>query len=323
MTTLPTGVWFFPEQPAPVLVDAIVHADRRGVDGVWVGDEGPARDPFAVLAAAAVRTTSIGLGVGVTNPYLRHPGATAATMLTVHELSGGRAKLGIGAGGEMSLAPYGLVASRPVAALADAIRIARAVGANQPTEGYEPPDLAVTEQAIGVPLPIFVGARGERLNRLASEVADGAFVAGMPPFRYAEVVGWARSVRPIPIELFPSVAFTEEAIERHRPELIWSVHDAPAEVRERFGLDPAVVAAAAASLRMGDRGPASRIIDDELLRELLLIGTPGEVGRALAELVDIHRPSAVGLALLQDDVADGIDMAAAAFAAMHALTGEI
>ncbi len=168
-----------------------------------------------------------------------------------------------------------------------------------------------------MPLPIFVGARGERLNRLASEVADGAFVAGMPPFRYADVIGWARSVRPVPIELFPSVAFTEEAAEQHRPELIWALHDTPGDVRERLGLDGNEIRAAAIALRAGDPRPAARVVTDELLPELLLIGGPDRVGATLAELVGLHHPSAIGLALLQDDVIGGVDMAAEAFDAMH------
>lgn len=317
MITPPTGVWFFPELAAGTLVNAIAHADRVGLDMVWVGDEGPARDPFAVLAAAAMRTTSIELGVGVTNPYLRAPGAMATTMLTIHELSGGRGKLGIGAGGQMSLGPYGLSAAHPLQAVRDAIRVTRAVGGNRPTDGYRPPDVAVTEAAVGVPLPIFVGARSEGLNRLASEVADGAFVAGMPPFRYSEVIGWARATRPIPIEIFPSVAFTESAIEHHRPELIWALCDAPAGVRDTFDLDDAEVAAAADALRTGDRRPAARLVSDDILRQLLLVGGPDQVGERLAQLVDEHRPSAIGLALLQDDLVGGIDAAAAAFDAMR------
>ena len=53
MSDLRTGVWFFPEASAPELVDAVVEAERLGLDEVWLGDEGPAREPFTVLAAAA------------------------------------------------------------------------------------------------------------------------------------------------------------------------------------------------------------------------------------------------------------------------------
>ena len=68
-----TGVWFFPDAPSASIVETIVAAEQLGLDEVWLGDEGPARDPFALLAAAAHVTRRIRLGIGVTNPYLRHP----------------------------------------------------------------------------------------------------------------------------------------------------------------------------------------------------------------------------------------------------------
>ena len=312
------GVWVFPEVPAPELVEVARHVEDLGLDELWVGDEGPARDPFAVLAAAAVVTDRIRLATGITNPYVRHPGVAAASMLTIHELSGGRAVLGVGAGGQMSLAPFGLRASRPVDRVREFLDVARAVAAGTPAAGYSPSDIAVTDAAAGTPLPVFVGARGPRLNRLASERADGAFVAGMPPFRYPAVVGWARSVRPIDIALYPSVAFTEKAVERHRPEMIWALLDTPPEIREELGLDGGAVKAAAEAMRGGDPEPARTLVDDTVLERVMLTGPPSVVGRRLADLVREHRPTSVGLALVQDDLHQGVCDAAEAFAAMTA-----
>ena len=315
------GVWVFPDVPAPELVDLARHIEDLGLDELWVGDEGPARDPFAVLAAAAVATDRIRLATGVTNPYVRHPGVAAASMLTIHELSGGRAVLGVGAGGQMSLSPFGLRARSPVERVREFLDVARAVATGTPAAGYSPPDVAVTEASAGAPLPLFVGGRGPRLNRLASERADGAFVAGMPPFRYPDVIGWARSVRPIEIALYPSVAFTEKAVERHRPEMIWSLLDTPPQTREELGINAGAVNAAAAAIREGDPEPARRLIDDTLLERLMLVGRPPVVGRRLAELVREHRPTSIGLALVQDDPREGVGHAAEAFAAMTAELG--
>ena len=309
-------MWVFPDAPGPELVELACHAEELGLDELWVGDEGPARDPFAVLAAATMVTERIRLATGVTNPYVRHPGVATASMLTVHELSGGRAVLGVGAGGRMSLAPFGLSASRPVEQVREFLDIARAVATGTPAAGYSPPDVAVTETAAGSRLRLFVGARGPRLNRLASERADGAFVAGMPPFRYPEVVGWARSVRPIDIALYPSVAFTDKAVERHRPEMIWSLLDTPPEVRDELGLDVEAVRAAAEAIRAGDPEPARALVDDTVLERLMLFGPPPAVGRRLAELVREHRPASIGLALVQDDLREGVVHAAEALAAM-------
>ena len=253
------GVWVFPEAPAPELVDLARHVEDLGLDELWVGDEGPARDPFAVLAAAAVATDRIRLATGITNPYVRHPGVTAASMLTIHELSGGRAVLGVGAGGQLSLSPFGLEASRPVHRMSEFLDIAGAV---------------------------------------------------------ATVVSWARSVRSIDIALYPSVAFTEKAVERHRPEMIWGLLDTPPEVRDELGLDLAAVKAAAQAIREGDPEPARRLVDDTVLERVMLVGDPSVVGNRLAGLVREHRPTSIGLALLQDDLHEGVGHAAEAFAAM-------
>ena len=122
-----TAVWVFPSAPAPELVEMVIRAEVLGIDEFWIGDEGPAREPISVLAAAAAATSRIVLATGITNPYVRHPVVATASMLTVHELSGGRALLGVGAGGHMALAPLGLEAEKPLAAVADFIAKARAV----------------------------------------------------------------------------------------------------------------------------------------------------------------------------------------------------
>src|SRR5262252_9258456 len=167
--SLRVGVWFFPDAPGAAIVDTIVAAEQLGLDEVWLGDEGPARDPFALLAAAAQSTHRIRLGVAVTNPYLRHPATTAATAITIHELSGGRMVLGLGPGGDLALAPAQIQRARPLAATRDAVRIIRAVCRGYPTDGYTP-----MSHALRAPdLPVFIGARGERFNRFASAEADG------------------------------------------------------------------------------------------------------------------------------------------------------
>ena len=98
-----------------------------GIDEVWIADEGVMRDPVVVFAAAAERTTRVRMGIGITSPALRHPGAIASTVASLDELSGGRMMLGFGVGGEQSLAPFGITVERPVALIRDALRISRAV----------------------------------------------------------------------------------------------------------------------------------------------------------------------------------------------------
>lgn len=180
----------FPNAPASRLVDAVVVAEECGLDEVWIADEGVARDPMAIFAAAAGATETIRLAVGVTSPLLRHPGAIAATAATVDELCGGRFVLGLGVGGEKSLAPFGLSTDRPVGVLREAIDVARAVLADQAGEGYRRPAHGFGPRAV----PVWVGARGPQIVRLAARVADGVFLSGCTPDQHEQIVEMARSV---------------------------------------------------------------------------------------------------------------------------------
>ena len=166
------------------MIEFIQQAEALGLDEIWLGDEGPARDPLSVLAAAATRTRSIRLGVGITNPYVRHPAMTAVSMMTVHELSGGRAVLGLGVGGNLALGPLGITPVHPLATVRTALRTIRAVVRGERNDGYSPPATAMTAPD----LPLYIGSRGPLINRLASRAADGAFVAGLPVSQLAEVV---------------------------------------------------------------------------------------------------------------------------------------
>ena len=181
------GVWLFPGVAAGALVDAVVAAESAGLDEVWIADEGVAREPVPVLAAASRQTSRIRLGVGITSPLLRHPGAIAATMATLDELSDGRAVLGLGVGGGLSLDPFGLATTRPVGVVADAIRVARGVLGGRPVQGrlpYEPPAHAMAPR----PVPVWVGARGPQLVGLAAREADGLFLSGCTPAELEAII---------------------------------------------------------------------------------------------------------------------------------------
>ena len=201
------GIWLYPNAPVHDLVEAVVAADRAGVDEIWIADEGVAREPIVIFGAAVSLTTRIRMGVGITSPALRHPGAIASSIATLDELNGGRTMLGFGVGGHESLGPFGITVDKPVALVRDAIRLSRAVLQRTKIDGYEPPDHAAPARDV----PIYVGAKGEQLNRLASREADGTFLSGFALDQLATPVAWARSARPITVALYASARFRPDA----------------------------------------------------------------------------------------------------------------
>jgi 5,10-methylenetetrahydromethanopterin reductase len=305
-----TGVWFFPAAPAETIVETIVAAEELGLDEVWLGDEGPGRDPFVLLAAAARATHRIRLGIGVTNPYLRHPATTAASALTVHELSNHRVLLGIGPGGDLALGPAHVERVRPLAATRRAVRIIRAVSRGLSTEGYSPAPHAVTASD----LPVYIGARGEQFNRFASAEADGAFLGGIPRSRLAATAGWARSVRRIELAVYPAAVFSAEAREALRPRMIYALLDAPEATRTQLGVCLKAALSAAKALSQGDAALARSVVNDRVLDELAACGTPAVVGRELASRVRELRPNSLGIALVDDNPRRVVEPAAEALA---------
>jgi 5,10-methylenetetrahydromethanopterin reductase len=158
--------------PAAELSALGVEAEAGGFATLWVPDSPMLyRDPYATLALLARDTRRARLGTLATNPLTRHPAVTANAILTVHELSGGRAILGI-ATGDSAVRRVG---ARP-ARLAD---LEQAVGELRALVRGEPVESAGGRFGIrfagvpGDPPPVYVVATGLRAAELAGRVADG------------------------------------------------------------------------------------------------------------------------------------------------------
>jgi alkanesulfonate monooxygenase SsuD/methylene tetrahydromethanopterin reductase-like flavin-dependent oxidoreductase (luciferase family) len=216
--TAKLGIWLFPTafidsgvrsavttaSSPERLVTAIIAAEELGIAELWLGDEGPSGwDPFVIAALALSRTTKIRIGIGVANPITRHPSICALMCATLNAAAPGRVILGFGTGGSYPLGPFGLPSAK-VAEVEAAIRLSRAVLEGESTDFYKPPSPCVSAPQ----LPIFVGARGPRLNTLASELADGVLLSGVAPERLAETIGCAHSIRPIAVSIV-DIAFTD------------------------------------------------------------------------------------------------------------------
>ena len=88
------------------------HAEAAGWDGLYVVDsQNLSGDCYVALAMAAVVTTKLGLGTGVTNSITRTAAATATGIASVQRISNGRAVLGIGRG-DSALAHLGRAPAR-------------------------------------------------------------------------------------------------------------------------------------------------------------------------------------------------------------------
>ena len=93
---------------------------------LWYTDVRFGRECYLGLASIAARTERIRLGPGVTDPYTRHPAITAAAIATFDEMCGGRARLGLGVGGQ-GFRELGIDRPRPITTLRETVSMVRAL----------------------------------------------------------------------------------------------------------------------------------------------------------------------------------------------------
>lgn len=170
------GVELFGYPPPRAILDEVQLAERLGYDAVWLGDSQLLwREVYVLLGAAAALTSTIALGSSVTNPVTREPSVTAGAFATLHELTGGRARLGIGVGGTST----GLLGVPPAtrAQLAEYVRVVRALGAGETVAGPHGETRLVYASADTRP-PIYIGGSGPKVLALAGEIAEGAIIGG-------------------------------------------------------------------------------------------------------------------------------------------------
>jgi 5,10-methylenetetrahydromethanopterin reductase len=163
--------------------------DHREVDRLWLIDSQLAmKDVYTGLAIAALHTSRLQLGTGVTNVTTRHPTVTANAIAAISELSNGRALLGLGAGDS---AVFG-IGKRPskVAEVDAALRFFRDVLNGNEAEW----DQRSFRLPIQVPaVKVFLAVSQPRMCALAGRLADGAIIMGpAQPDLLTRQVRWIR-----------------------------------------------------------------------------------------------------------------------------------
>ena len=281
-------------EPPAGLLACTELAEEVGLGGIWVGDSPVLwRELYTLLGAAAARTGRVRLGPAVTNPVSRQLAVTASALMTLQELSGGRATLGLGLGASA----VRTVGARParLAELESAVAELRsfwaengdglAYGAGQPR------------------IPIHLGASGPRMLELSGRIGDGCLavvglhprqleaarerIAAGGPRKGFEVTFWvpfavadesgpareavksyvARSLRhPLPAELTP---VEQEAAERIQASYSYDQHLAP-------------------------DADHARLVPDEIVEDWAVAGTPDEC-RMQLERLDLRPGDRIGL----------------------------
>lgn len=167
--------------PPGFFADAATQVGTWGYDFFWVADSSlHGRYVYSYMTLAVERAPTVRVGTNCTHPLSMHPAMTANAIGTIHEISGGRAVLGIGAGGgptrELGHAKPAKVAD--VEAMVHMCRgLLRGDTFTGSVMGY-----SLTEghlyygASADAPPPIYLTASGPRMLEAAGRVADGVLI---------------------------------------------------------------------------------------------------------------------------------------------------
>jgi len=136
---------------------------------------------WTTLTAIAKETSKIKLTPLVTDALRRHPSITAQALLTMDQISNGRAGLGIGAGSAINLDPFGIEWSMPLSRLREAVQVIKLLctaspkaPANFKGKFYNLEGAFLQLHGVQTPHPpIYQSSFGPLSRRCAGELADG------------------------------------------------------------------------------------------------------------------------------------------------------
>jgi len=295
----------FAHMPTNVELSArlVERAEALGFDQAWVPDQQLFLDPYVCLSVMALRTSSIKLGVGVTNPFTRHPAISARAISSVNEIAAGRAVLGIGAGNMKELVqPLHLDAGAVAAKCREAALISRDL-----TKGgavnFQGSYFQVEGIGFDVPpygqVPVYLAGRGPKILEAAGEVGDGAIIGSLASpagLRYAigriragaEAAG--RALTELDIVSWTTVHITDhvaEALDGLRVSIGHLMGGAPPEVLRILGFDDEFIPRLKAAYQSGGPKGAAPLVTDEAIGHFTLVGSPEMIAERVAALAEI------------------------------------
>ncbi len=269
-------------------------AERAGLGSVWLIEDYFSPGAFALAGAVAAVTERVGVGLGVVNPYTRHPALLAMETASLAGLAPGRVLLGLGASNRLWIEErMGIPFTAPLDTLREAVEIVRRLlaGERLTFRGRRfTLDGVALEWAPAEPVPIYLGVKGPKALGLAGQVADGVHCAILASPRHVrrvrETAAAARAARApalavvayLPLMVDRDGAAARAALRPFVARYLGFLHGQ--SILADAGLDATRTQPFREAQQRGE--PAGHLVSDELLDAVAVAGTPEACRRALA-----------------------------------------
>jgi alkanesulfonate monooxygenase SsuD/methylene tetrahydromethanopterin reductase-like flavin-dependent oxidoreductase (luciferase family) len=281
------------------LTSISLQADYSGCGYLWV-PEAWGLEAFSTLGRLLSITKRIRIGTGVANIYSRTAGTIGMACATLNQIAPGRFLLGLGISGKGLVESFhGVKFEKPFKRMQEYVEVIRKVESGGPVD-YNGEILKLSKFRLFTapakqPVPIYLGAMGEKNLSLAGRIADGAIVTCYPLSKLGQCLDAVNQSDPSKkkrIFAFMHLRLVSNERDEAAAKLevarfvsfyVASMGDYYAQNLKRLGFEKDVdeIRAAASS---GGTAEAAKIVSEDFLKEFSLIGRPVEI---LARVADI------------------------------------
>ena len=290
------GLELTPEHPVGTLADFAATAESAGLDAAFVSHHYNNRDQFMALTEMASRTDDIALGPGIANPYETHPVTLASRMATLQEVSGGRGRFGIGPGDASTLANLGFDQDDALRRTLETFKVAQELWAGERVDHdgtFRADDAGLNYEVESI--PVYVGAQGPHMTRMAAKHADGVLYNGVHPRDVewaADQVAKGLEERPdhrgeFDFAAYGSVSVAEDADaarEAARPPVAFIAASAAPPLLDRHDLSHERAEEIGEAIQSGEFETAFGTVSPEMIDAFCVAGTPDTVGDRIATI---------------------------------------
>jgi alkanesulfonate monooxygenase SsuD/methylene tetrahydromethanopterin reductase-like flavin-dependent oxidoreductase (luciferase family) len=287
------------------LTSISLQADYSGCGYLWV-PEAWGLEAFSTLGRLLSITKRIRIGTGVANIFSRTAGTIGMACATLNQIAPGRFLLGLGISGRGLVESFhGVKFETPFERMQEYVDVIRKVESGEPVD-YNGKILKLSKfrlfaEPVKPPVPLYLGAMGEKNLNLAGKIADGAIVTCYPLSKLGQCLDAVNQSDPskkkkifafihlrlVNNEREEAVAKLEVA--RFVSFYVASMGEYYAQNLRRLGFEKEVneIRAAASS---GGTSEAAKVISEDFLQEFSLIGRPAEILARVTSIPDNAHP---------------------------------
>ncbi|MFX1293526.1 MAG: 5,10-methylenetetrahydromethanopterin reductase [Promethearchaeota archaeon] len=273
-------------------LDKLVKYGRKfeagGIDQIWITDHYTNMDPYVTLTLMARATSAAQLGVGVTNPYLRHLASTASAIASLDRVSNNRMVLGLGAGDKSTLAALNIETQSALRTVFETVKAIRMLW-NEDSVNFAGEIVNLKNARLNFKpdrkIPVYIGAQGPKMLKLAGEIGEGVLINGSNEldFEYARknilegVKKANKSINETDIVAYTCFSTSEDsnaAIKATIPVVTFIAAATPPKVLERHDLNLEKASRMKDFLSKGDMSKAFQLVDNNFIDAFSISGTP-------------------------------------------------